>query len=497
MAITSSYPIAVPTITDTLVGTKFIENKEPTTNSFNVGDLIELVNQNLPTGGVTIGTANGLSIVGSVLSLGLASSSANGALSSNNWTTFNNKQNALSGTGIVKCTGSTVSYITDGSANWNTAYNDSIVSLAITGTTTKTITLTQQDGGTLSASWANGGGSIGIGSPANGLSITSDLLYIALASGSTTGALSSTDWATFNNKQAALSFSSPLVNSSNTISMPAATGSVDGYLTAPNFNTFNSKQAALNGTGFIKASGTTISYDNSTYYLASNPSGYTTNTGTVTSVAGTGTVSGLTLSGTVTGSGSLTLGGTLTLTSGQITTGLGFTPYNSSNPSGYISSINSSMVTTALGYTPYNNTNPAGYITGINSSMVTTALGYTPYNSSNPSSYVTSSGLTTALGNYLPLTGGYVSGSITAAGGFFNSDLRLKDVISRDGEVVVFKWKDGRDDKTHIGYIAQEVQEIFPDAVKEGDDGMLSVNYTEVLVAKIAELEKRIKQLEK
>lgn len=40
----------------------------------------------------------------------------------------------------------------------------------------------------------------------------------------------------------------------------------------------------------------------------------TTNTGTVTSVAGTGTVSGLTLTGTVTTSGSLTLGGTLAVT---------------------------------------------------------------------------------------------------------------------------------------------------------------------------------------
>lgn len=46
-------------------------------------------------------------------------------------------------------------------------------------------------------------------------------------------------------------------------------------------------------------------------YPASNPSGYTTNTGTVTSVGGTGTVSGLSLSGTVTTSGNLTLGGTL------------------------------------------------------------------------------------------------------------------------------------------------------------------------------------------
>jgi len=47
------------------------------------------------------------------------------------------------------------------------------------------------------------------------------------------------------------------------------------------------------------------------YYLDSNPDGYTSNTGTVTSVGGTGTVNGISLSGTVTSSGNLTLGGTL------------------------------------------------------------------------------------------------------------------------------------------------------------------------------------------
>jgi cytoskeletal protein CcmA (bactofilin family) len=46
-------------------------------------------------------------------------------------------------------------------------------------------------------------------------------------------------------------------------------------------------------------------------YAATNPDGYTTNTGTVTSVGSTGTVNGITLTGTVTSSGSLTLGGTL------------------------------------------------------------------------------------------------------------------------------------------------------------------------------------------
>lgn len=75
--------------------------------------------------------------------------------------------------------------------------------------------------------------------------------------------------------------------------------------------------------------------------------------GTVTSVGGTGTVSGLTLTGTVTSSGNLTLGGTLTLTSTQVTNGLGFTPYDATNPSGYITSaaLTSYLTTTSAAST--------------------------------------------------------------------------------------------------------------------------------------------------
>ena len=70
-----------------------------------------------------------------------------------------------------------------------------------------------------------------------------------------------------------------------TLNVPTASATNRGALSSADWTTFNSKQAALNGTGFVKISGTTISYDNSTYYLASNPSGYTSNVGTVTSVS--------------------------------------------------------------------------------------------------------------------------------------------------------------------------------------------------------------------
>lgn len=52
----------------------------------------------------------------------------------------------------------------------------------------------------------------------------------------------------------------------------------------------------------------------------------------------------------------------------------------SGNPSGFLTSITSSQITTALGYTPYNSSNPNSYISGINSGMVIGALGYNPVN---------------------------------------------------------------------------------------------------------------------
>ena len=65
-------------------------------------------------------------------------------------------QAPLSGTGIVKSTAGTISYLTDNSTNWNTAYNDKINSAAVTGSGTNTLTLTQQDAGTITATWVNG-----------------------------------------------------------------------------------------------------------------------------------------------------------------------------------------------------------------------------------------------------------------------------------------------------------------------------------------------------
>lgn len=75
-------------------------------------------------------------------------------------------------------------------------------------------------------------------------------LNVPTASASNRGALSATDWTTFNNK----------VSTSRTLTINGTTFdlSADRSWTIPT-------GTVLNGTGFVKASGTTISYDNSTY----------------------------------------------------------------------------------------------------------------------------------------------------------------------------------------------------------------------------------------
>jgi len=87
-----------------------LDGKVPTSRTLTINgvsfDLSANRSWSIPThDAVTIGTANGLSLSGQQLSLGLASASSNGALSASDWSTFNNKQNALTnpitGTGTL------------------------------------------------------------------------------------------------------------------------------------------------------------------------------------------------------------------------------------------------------------------------------------------------------------------------------------------------------------------------------------------------------------
>jgi ribosomal protein L35AE/L33A len=77
-------------------------------------------------------------------------------------------------------------------ATWDAAYNDKINSAAVTGTSTKTLTLNQQDGGTITASWtdtATGLTSVGLSMPAafsvSGSPLTSNGTISVTGSGTT------------------------------------------------------------------------------------------------------------------------------------------------------------------------------------------------------------------------------------------------------------------------------------------------------------------------
>lgn len=71
----------------------------------------------------------------------------------------------------------------------------------------------------------------------------------------------------------------------------------------------------------------------------------------------------------------------------------------------------------------------------LSSSDVTTALGFTPYNSTNPSGYITSS----SLSSYLPLSGGTISGSLTVTQNISVSTANTTGngiIFADDGDIV-------------------------------------------------------------
>ena len=92
------------------------------------------------------------------------------------------------------------------------------------------------------------------------------------------------------------------------------------------------------------------------------------------------------------------------------------------------------------------------------------------------------------------------SSSVTATSFFESSDKRLKKEISDNpiisGIEAVKPKLYIKDGKEELGYYAQDLQEILPSAVIESEDGFLSLSYAQVLVAKVASLEKRIMELE-
>lgn len=116
-------------------------------------------------------------------------------------------------------------------------------------------------------------------------------------------------------------------------------------------------------------------------------------------------------------------------------------------------------------------------------------------------------------GTIIGSNGGTITGNLTVngtlAGGSLSatSDRRLKDVHGRVGDVDLsslsayrYTFKNDENHVEHIDLIAQEVESVVPEAVKEIDDeGHLGIEYNAlvaILIEKINILEHRINQLE-
>ena len=171
-----------------------------------------------------------------------------------------------------------------------------------------------------------------------------------------------------------------------------------------------------------------------------------------------------------------------TITSSQVTTGLGFTPYNSTNPTGYqtaaqVSSAISSGTAAAAGTATTAGTANA---TNTANSFQMNALGV---------------GVSNAVAGTI-----VASGNITAY-----SDARLKENVNvipnslekvKSIRGVTFTRNDKEDStKLYTGVIAQEVLAVLPEVVFENADGIYSVDYGNMvglLIEAIKDLSKEI-----
>ena len=186
------------------------------------------------------------------------------------------------------------------------------------------------------------------------------------------------------------SVASPFDNIHSNTFLGNLTGNVTGDLTGNvtgNADTATALETdrAIAISGAVTGAG--ISFDGTgditinTTFTDTNISQFTNNSNYIdlTAISGTGDISYDNTTGAITFNNST---GYITLTSlsasGDISYDNATGAITFNNSTGYITGISSGDVTTALGFTPYDATNPDSYISGISSGDVTTALGFTP-----------------------------------------------------------------------------------------------------------------------
>lgn len=185
--------------------------------------------------------SNGLSVTSSGLALAEADSSTTGALSSADWDMFNSKQDTMSAGDGIDITSDEISVEIDSLDGNGLSVSSSGLALAVADNNTtgalsyedfgtfwgKQNPLIEGDGITITGEYSDNIAVL-ISNNANGLSASSAGLALDTASSSATGALTSTDWSTFNGKQDALSAGTGI----NSTSFASGTIAVDGDITA-------------------------------------------------------------------------------------------------------------------------------------------------------------------------------------------------------------------------------------------------------------------------
>lgn len=162
---------------------------------------------------------------------------------------------------------------------------------------------------------------------------------------------------------------------------------------------------------------------------------------------------------------------------------------------------------------------------------ITSGVGYAVYGTVPAQNQVSATVTECPVGTFAGYFAGdvYVSGSLRARSITTSSDIRLKENISSitdddntlskilNMNVVKYNFKFTKDkidskeisdtyrqylekerNRGHYGLIAQELQELYPDLVVENQDGLLSVNYIEIiplLIKSIQELKREVEEL--